>query len=191
MGKAKVLAFAGSAREGSFNKKLIAIAAAGAKEAGADVTLVDLREFPMPLYDGDLEAREGLPENAKKLKALFLSHQALLISSPEYNSSYSPLFKNTIDWVSRQEKGEEPLAAYKGKIAGLMSASPGGLGGLRGLVHVRAVLGNIHVLVIPDQLAVSTAHEAFGSDGSLKDLKQQSQAKQIGAKVAQLAARLL
>src|SRR5579863_248360 len=166
MTKPKILAFAGSTRTESFNKKLVRIAATGATEAGADVTVVDLRDFPMPLYDGDLEQKEGLPPNARKLKDLMLAHQGFLISSPEYNSSVSAVLKNAIDWASRQSEGEPSLACFKGKVAGIMSASPGGLGGLRGLVHVRAILGNIGMLVLPDQVAISKAHEAFNADGS-------------------------
>ena len=104
--KPKILAFAGSARTDSFNKKLLRLALAGAQAAGGEVTLIDLRDYPMPIMDQDLEEREGQPENAQKLKSLFLDHQGLLLASPEYNSSYSPLFKNVIDWVSRPQKGE-------------------------------------------------------------------------------------
>lgn len=176
----RILAFAGSTRTASFNKRLIKVAAAGAREAGAEVTEIDLRDFPMPLYDGDLEAASGLPEHAQRLKALFLSHDGLLISAPEYNSSTSGVLKNAIDWVSRSAPGEAPLACFVGKTAVLMSASPGGLGGLRSLLHLRALLSNIHVLVLPDQLAVSKAHEAFAEDGSLKDAKQQAAAGRLG-----------
>lgn len=190
LAKPKILAFAGSTRVDSFNKKLVKIAAAGAMESGADVTVIDLRDFAMPLYDGDLEQKEGLPSNARKLKDLMLSHQGFLIASPEYNSSISGVLKNMIDWVSRPSEGEEPLACFKGKVAGIMSASPGGLGGLRGLVHVRAILENIYVLVIPDQLAISKAHEVFNSDGTLKDKKQEEQVKRIGAGVAKLLIKL-
>src|SRR5919198_2770214 len=102
----KILAFAGSTRTESFNKKLVRVAVAGARAAGAEVTLIDLRDFPMPLYDGDLEAKEGLPANARKVKDLFLAHQGLLLSCPEYNSSITGVLKNTIDWVSRQAPGE-------------------------------------------------------------------------------------
>ena len=140
MAKPKILAFAGSTRTDSFNKKLVKIAATGAMEGGADVTVIDLRDFAMPLYDGDLEQQQGLPSTARNLKDLMLSHQGFLISAPEYNSSISGVLKNTIDWVSRPSEGEEPLACFKGKVAGIMSTSPGGLGGLRGLVHVRAIL---------------------------------------------------
>ena len=190
MAKPKILAFAGSTRIDSFNKKLVKVAAAGAMENGADVTIIDLRDFAMPLYDGDLEQKEGLPSNARKLKDLMLSHQGFLISSPEYNSSISGVLKNTIDWVSRPSEGEEPLACFKGKVAGIMSASPGGLGGLRGLVHVRAILENISVLVIPEQVAIAKAHEVFNSDGTLKDKKQEEQVKRIGASVAKLLIKL-
>ncbi|MFZ1077530.1 MAG: NAD(P)H-dependent oxidoreductase [Nitrosotalea sp.] len=190
MPKPKILAFAGSTRTDSFNKKLIRIAVTGATETGADVTVVDLRDFPMPLYDGDLEQREGLPPNARKLKDLMLTHQGFLISSPEYNSSVSAVFKNTIDWTSRQSEGEASLACFKGKVAGIMSASPGGLGGLRGLVHARSILGNIGVLVMPDQVAIGKAHEAFNADVTLKDKKQEEQVKMIGASVAKILLKL-
>lgn len=184
MNKPKILAFAGSARKESLNKKLIRIAAEGAQENGADVSLVDLRDYPMPLYDGDLEAEQGLPENAKKFKKLMLEHQGLLISCPEYNSSITPLLKNTLDWCSRTESKEEAaLACFKGKTAVLMAASPGALGGLRGLIHVRAILSNIAVLVLPDQMAVPKAHEAFLKSGELKDPKQQGMIKGLGAKL--------
>jgi len=188
--KPKILAFAGSTRTDSFNKKLVKIAATGAMEGGADVTVIDLRDFAMPLYDGDLEQQQGLPSNAKKLKDLMLSHQGFLISAPEYNSSISGVLKNTIDWVSRPSAGEESLACFKGKVAGIMSASPGGLGGLRGLVHVRAILENISVLVIPDQIAVGKAHEVFNADGTLKDKKQEDQVKRIGSSVAKLLLKI-
>ena len=186
----KILAFAGSTRTDSFNKKLVKIAVAGARATGAEVTLIDLRDFPMPLYDGDLETREGLPENAKKLKALFLSHDGLLLSCPEYNSSITGVLKNTIDWVSRPAPGEASLACFTGKVASLMSASPGGLGGLRGLVHVRSILGNIQVLVLSEQVAVSRADQAFAPDGSLKDSKQQAAVEKLGAGLAAILAKL-
>ncbi len=184
------MAFAGSTRTDSFNKKLIKIAANGAKDAGAEVTLIDLRDFPLPLYDGDLEQRDGLPLAARKLKDLMLSHQGFLVSSPEYNSSISGVLKNTIDWTSRQSEGEVPLACFKNKITGLMSASPGGLGGLRGLVHVRATLENIGVLVIPEQMAVARAHEAFNTDGTMKNKDQEEQVKKIGSTVTKLLIKL-
>lgn len=186
----KMLAFAGSTRTDSFNKRLVKIAATGAKEAGADVTIIDLRDFQMPLYDEDLERKEGLPSSTRKLKELMLSHHGFLISSPEYNSSISGVLKNTIDWTSRQGDDESPMSCFKDKAAGIMSASPGGLGGLRGLVHVRAILENMGVLVIPTQVAISKAHEAFNLDGTMKDQKQEQQVKKIGANLAQILLKL-
>jgi len=186
----RILAFAGSTRTESFNKRLIRIAVAGAQAAGAEVTLIDLRDYPLPLFDGDLEAREGLPANGRKLKDLFLAHHGLLMSCAEYNSSITGVWKNTIDWVSRPVPGEAPLACFDGKVAALMSASPGALGGLRGLVHVRAILGNIRVLVLPEQVAVPKASEAFNPDGSLKDSKQHAAVEALGAKLAQVIPKI-
>jgi NAD(P)H-dependent FMN reductase len=186
----KILAFAGSTRVESFNKKLVKIAAAGARAAGAEVTYLDLRDLPMPLYDGDLEAKEGIPANAKKFKELLLAHQGLLISAGEYNSSITGVLKNAIDWASRPLPGEGSLACFVGKVAALMSASPGALGGLRALVHVRSILGNIKVLVLPDQIAVSKANEAFNPEGTLKDSKQQKSVEDLGAKLAEILTKL-
>lgn len=179
----KILAFAGSTREASFNKKLVKVAAAGARDTGAEVTVIDLRDFPMPLYDGDLEASEGLPDNAKKLKALFLEHQGLLISSPEYNGGMSAVLKNTIDWVSRKDGDEPALVAYKDKVCGLMAAAPGRLGGIRSLANVRQILSGIGVLVIPQQHALAGAGDAFGEDGMLTDSTAQATVTGIGARV--------
>ncbi len=186
----KILAFAGSARKDSFNKKLVKIAAQGAKTAGAEVTYLDFRDLPLPLYDQDLEAAEGLPENARKLKALMKAHQGFLIACPEYNSSITPLLKNAIDWASRPEPGEPPLACFKQKVAVLMSASPGALGGLRGLIHVRSILGNIGVLVLPDQKAISNASQAFDENGNLRDRAQQEAILELGSKLATVTAKL-
>ena len=168
---AKILAFSGSARRESFNQKLVTAAAERTRQHGVEVTLINLRDFPMPLYDGDLEAEQGAPEAAGRLYDLMLEHQGLLLACPEYNSSITPLLKNTIDWLSRGREGDPPLAAFRGKTAGLLAASPGALGGLRGLVTVRSILGNIGVLVTPTQLAVPKVHEALGADGTIQDAK--------------------
>jgi chromate reductase, NAD(P)H dehydrogenase (quinone) len=181
----RILAFAGSLRKDSYNKKLVKIAADAARRAGAEVTLIDLKDYPLPIYDGDLEAASGVPENGQKLKKLFLEHDGLLISAAEYNSSITAVLKNTIDWVSRPVPGEAPLGCFIGKAAALMSASPGALGGLRGLVHVRSILGNINVIVLPDQIAVSKAHEAMNADGTLKDAKQQASVEGLGKTLAE------
>lgn len=195
MSTPKILAFAGSLRAESFNKKLVKIAAEGARKSGAEVTYLDLRDLPLPIFDEDLEKKDGLPANARKLKDAMLAHQGFLISSPEYNSSISAALKNAIDWASRPTTGpdgkpEKPLECFAGKVAGLMAASPGALGGLRGLVHVRMILGNIQVTVLPDQVAVMKAHEAFDERGGLKDAKQHAMVEGIGAKVAHTVQKL-
>lgn len=191
MPEPKILAFAGSTRKESFNKKLVSLAAKFAQEEGAEVTVVDLRDYPMPLYDGDLEESDGQPESANQLYKLFTAHDGLLLASPEYNSSISALLKNTIDWISRPREGEAPMAAFTGKTAGLMSASPGQLGGLRGLVHVRAILGNIGVLVIPDQVAINNAYQAFAEDGSLTDEKSSSRIQNMVKSLVSTTSRLV
>ncbi len=177
----KILAFAGSARRESWNKTLVRIAAAGARSAGALVTLIELNDFPLPLFNEDEEAERGLPENGRKIKDLMLSHQGFLIASPEYNSSISGLLKNTIDWASRPTAGEGPLVCFTDKVVVLMSASPGALGGLRGLVHVRAIVGNIGALVLPATISIPKAHEVFAADGSLKDKKLHERVEKLGA----------
>jgi len=190
MTNARILAFAGSARKDSLNKKLLAIAVEGARREGAEVTVADLREWPMPLYDGDLEAEQGLPDTVRRFKALLKEHQGLLLACPEYNSSITPLLKNTIDWCTRAEPGEKPLAAFDGKVAGLVAASPGALGGLRGLVVVRMLLGNIRVHVLPEQVAVPQAQRAFDADGRLTDDKRRAAVEALGVRLAQVVARL-
>jgi chromate reductase, NAD(P)H dehydrogenase (quinone) len=188
--KPKILAFAGTTRTDALNKKLIRVAAAAAREAGGDVTLIDLRDLPMPLYDGDLEASAGIPPNGMKFKELLLAHRGLLLSTGEYNSSITGVLKNAIDWASRSSPGEAELACFKDKVAGLVSASPGMLGGMRALVHVRQILGNIGVLVIPEQLALGRAHEAFEADGALKDPKRAASVAKVASALVRVTTRL-
>jgi len=185
----RVLAFGGALRRGSFNQQLARLTAECARKAGAEVTLIALRELPLPVFDEDLE-KEGLPANALQLKQLFAAHDALLISAPEYNSSISAALKNAIDWVSRPEHGKPPLYCFTGKVCGLLSASPGALGGLRGLVTVRSILASIGVLVLPEQVAVMRANDAFGPDGTLKDEKQQAAVQKLAARLVEVAGRL-
>lgn len=187
----RILALAGSTRSGSYNKKLVRIAAEGARGAGADVTIIDLRDFPLPVYDGDLESSQGLPANARKLKELMIAHDGLLISSPEYNSSVTAVLKNAIDWISRPESpSEPPLAGFQRKVAAIMSASPGALGGLRGLVHLRSILGNIKVIVLPDQVALPKAADAFDASDQLKDPKLAESVRSLGETLARIAGKL-
>ena len=166
---ARILAFAGSARKDSINKQLVRLGASKAEALGARVTLIDLNDYPMPLYHGDLEDAEGVPGNARKLRTLMLEHDGLLIACPEYNSSITPLLKNTIDWCSRPDGDTPGGIAYKGKVAALIATSAGALGGLRGLDLAREILSNIGVHVVPMQAAVGHFNTAFNAEGGLTD----------------------
>ncbi|WP_166425523.1 NAD(P)H-dependent oxidoreductase [Paraglaciecola sp. 20A4] len=180
----KILFLAGSARKDSLNKKLAKAAYELAVEQGANATFVDLKDYPMPLYDGDDETARGLPENAIKLKSLFIEHSGLFIASPEYNSSFSALLKNTLDWISRPHTDKErPLSAFRDKVAALAATSPGALGGLRGLVPLRMLLSNIQVMVVPEQIAIGGGMSAFDEQGNLTDEKQR---QALGLVVARL-----
>jgi NAD(P)H-dependent FMN reductase len=187
---AKILVFSGSARTGSHNKQLASAAAQALRAAGASVTLIDLADFAMPIYNGDLEDKEGVPASARELKALFMAHNALLISSPENNASVTALLKNTLDWVSRPDAAHDGRLPYRNKVAALVAASPGALGGLRGLVHLRAILQTLGVLVLPEQFALSRAHEAFAKDGSLLDAKHQATLDGIAGRLVEVSLRL-
>jgi NAD(P)H-dependent FMN reductase len=167
MKKPKILVFAGSARNDSLNKKLAQVAAAKLRRAGAAVTVADLRDYPMPLYDGDLEAAQEMPAGAKAFKELVRGQDGLAIASPEHNGSFSALLKNAIDWISRPEAGERPLAVFHGKTAALLSGSPGPGGGQRGLRHLRELLEMIGVRVVPSQVTVARAMDAFDGEGRL------------------------
>jgi NAD(P)H-dependent FMN reductase len=177
----KILAFSGSARKSSFNQKLVVIAAQGASAAGADITLINLADYPMPIFDEDLEASEGMPAAARAFKQLLIDHDGLLIASPEYNSAFSPLLKNAIDWATRpfgpDIKSTPPFAE---KYAVIMATSPGALGGLRGLVFLRLLLSNIGVTVLPGQQALPYAGKMFDVDGSLNDEQIQQQVMGLG-----------
>ena len=170
----KILVFAGSIRTGSFNARLAALAAKEFALAGADVTRISLLDYPMPIYDGDLEAASGQPESAIKLKHMMMAHQGIFIASPEYNASVTPLLKNTLDWVSRVREGKEaPLAAYKDRAFAIGGASNGGYGAMRSLLALRQVLEiGCGALVIPDQIAVARAADAFDEMDNLKDEAQ-------------------
>jgi NAD(P)H-dependent FMN reductase len=169
---------------------LVKNALTGAENAGAKVTFVDLRDFPMPLYDGDLESAEGIPPHALEFKELMKSSDGFLIASPEYNAYFSPLLKNTIDWASRPVDGEPVYSGFEGKVAAIMAASPGALGGIRGLVHLRTLLANLRVLVIPDQTAVPNAFKAFDKEGVLIDYGKRESAEAIAAKLVHTIVKL-
>jgi chromate reductase, NAD(P)H dehydrogenase (quinone) len=180
----KILAFSGSARNGSYNQKLVQIAAQGAEQAGAEVTVVNLADYPIPIFNQDLEKAEGMPKPAQALKALFVGHDGFLIASPEYNSAFSPLLKNTLDWVSRKEGDETYQLAFRDKVAVIMSASPGALGGLRGLVFLRMLLANNGIIVLPGQQALGNADKAFHNDGHLLDNDKQDAIMKLGMSLA-------
>lgn len=165
----KVLAFAGSLRKDSFNKKLVLEAADIAKKMHAKVTYIDLKDFPLPFYDADLESKEGMPANAKRLRQLMKQSDVIFIASPEYNGSLSAVLKNALDWSSRSEEGGGAQDAFKGKKFALMSASPGPGGGKRALVHLKAVIENVGGIVLPLEVSVPNAYEAFNDQGNLKD----------------------
>ncbi len=152
------------------NKKLVRVAAQAVRDAGADVEEIDLRDYRMPLYDGDEEEAGGVPDNAVRLRELFAGKDAFLVGCPEYNGLITPLLKNTVDWISRPDADGKPgTLSVQGKLVALTAASPGSLGGLRGLVHVRALFGNIGMFVLPDQLALPHASKAFDENGALND----------------------
>lgn len=188
MAKPKILAFAGSIRTGSFNQRLLEAAVDLLRQHEVEVTLVDLAEYDMPLLNQNDEAAHGLPPNARRLQDLLVEHDGLLLACPEYNSSITPLLKNTIDWISRPSGDRASTVGFRGKPVALLAASGGVLGGLRGLRHVREILGNIGMIVLPGQLALGKAHEAFTPEGALADA---GQTKALEGVVKPLATYLL
>lgn len=184
MNSAQILVFAGSARRDSLNKKLAKTAATTIQQQGGQATLIDLADFDIPLYHGDLEAEKGIPTDVQRLQDLLAQHQGLLIVSPEYNGMPTPLLLNTLDWLSR---GSQGLGNFTGKPAALLSASPGGLGGLRSLWPMRQFLSNLGLLVLANQLAVGTAQDAFNDAGLLNNPRQQDSLNQITQQLLRLA----
>jgi chromate reductase, NAD(P)H dehydrogenase (quinone) len=167
----KILVFAGSIRSGSFNARLAALAVKELALMDVDVTHLSLADYPLPIYDGDLEAQSGAPDNAVKLKRQMITHRGILIVSPEYNASVTPLLKNTLDWISRvREGGEQPLAAYKRRVFALAAASNGTLGGYRSLMALRQILElGCGASVLPEQIALREAATAFDDNDNLRD----------------------
>jgi chromate reductase, NAD(P)H dehydrogenase (quinone) len=192
MANPKILVFAGSIRTGSFNGRLAALAAKELTLADADVTLISLADYPMPLYDGNAEAASGPPENAVKLKRLFGLQQGVFMTSPEYNASITPLLKNALDWVSRVREGREPpLAAYKRRAFALGAASNGTYGGMRSLMALRQVLElGCGALVIPEQVAVREAAQAFDERDNLKDERTARALQTVLARLVDMARQM-
>lgn len=181
----KVLVFAGSTRAGSYHRKLAREAAEALEKRGLAVTLADLADFPMPLYDGDLEAAEGAPVNARRFKKLAREHDAWVLASPEYNGSFPAPMKNVIDWISRPEAGEGPGVTFGGKTAALLSTSPGPGGGGRGLRHLRELLEMVGVRVIPEQVTIPRATQAFDAAGRLVRVEDRQAVESLATKLSQ------
>jgi len=182
MATPRILAFAGSARRESLNRKFLAVAIQAAREAGCEVTLADLNELSLPLYHGDLEDKAGLPENAVKLIGLITSHQGLLVASPEYNSMITPLLKNTIDWCTRGD--DNP---FEGKSAAVISASPGTLGGVRSLVMAQGLLLKLGCHVVSGQCFLANAGKGFDAQGRLVDPRVEKHVRTLMEKLAKAA----
>ncbi|MDT0593891.1 NADPH-dependent FMN reductase [Glaciecola petra] len=177
----KLLAFSGSLRKQSFNQSIVECAAQGAKDVGAEVTIVSLNDYIAPLFNEDDEAVSGIPKGAKAFKQLLMEHDGFLIASPEYNSSFSAAFKNAIDWASRMEQGEKPLQAFRNKTATLMACSPGALGGMRVLVPTRMLLGNLGIHVHPSQQAIGKVSSLINEKGQVIDEKTIEKLHVLGA----------
>ena len=189
----RLLVFAGSTRQQSFNRKLAKVTAAMARDAGADVTHIELADFDVPMYNADLEAR-GTPPDVLKLKQLGYDHPAWIICAPEYNASYPALLKNTLDWISSPVKGDpvwnDDFRATRGKVVGMLSASPGALGGLRSQSHLAPLLMNLHFWVAPTTFALGRAGDAFDAQGALVDERSRARVRAVIDEVLWAAARL-
>ncbi|HZZ20048.1 MAG TPA: NAD(P)H-dependent oxidoreductase [Opitutaceae bacterium] len=180
----RILAFAGSARRESFNRKFLAVAADAARAAGCEVTVIDLNEYELPLYHGDLEDKDGLPPNAARLITLITSHQGLLVASPEYNSMITPLLKNTIDWCTRAD--DNP---FESKVAAVISASPGALGAVRSLVMAQTLLMKLGCIVVPGQCHLANASKAFDGSGKLIEGRNVKSVEALVAKLFQITSK--
>ena len=191
MTKPRILILAGSLRTGSYNDKLAKLAERAISKAGGEVTRIVLSDYPLPIYDADLEAEKGLPDAAIRLKELFLSHPGIFLASPEYNAGVTPLLKNTIDWVSRRHaEGEPPLAALRNRAFAISAASPGGFGGMRGLLMLRQILAvGTGAVVIPEQVTISNAAKAFDEDGELVEDMRRRQLDNLADSLVLTAAR--
>ena len=185
--KPKILAFAGSLREHSYSKRIVKTAMNGAIEAGADVIYIDLRDYPMPIYNEDDHKNDGFSPNALEFQKLLAAHNGFLIASPEYNGSLSGALKNAIDWASRQSDEYKMGEVFKGKVAAIMTESPGTFGGIRCLGHLRGVLSILLVNVLPSEIAVGGVHERFdGSGAEMTDEKMKKILEDLGASLVDI-----
>ncbi len=186
MTTAHILAFAGSSRKDSWNRKVLEVAVAGARDAGANVTVANLADYAMPIYNADWHAENGVPPAMRELRKLMMAANGLLIASPEYNASLTPLLKNTIDWLSQdvgKEKDENGNAPFEGKIGGLMGASNGGFGTIRALPHVSYILSNLGVFMLP-VVAVPAVGKAFDEQGNMTNERAKKMLSGLGARLA-------
>ena len=186
---AKILAFAGSARKDSWNRKVLEVAVQGAREAGAEVTVVNLGDYPMPIYNADWHAEHGPPASMLELRTLVMSANGLLIASPEYNTSITPLLKNSIDWLSQDVNGESGNAPFEKKIGGLMGASNGTFGTIRALPHVSYILANLGVFMLP-VVAVPSVAKAFDDAGNMTNERMKNTLKMLGTRLTQTIVKL-
>lgn len=183
----KILAFAGSLRERAYTKRVLKTAVEGARKAGAEVNVVDLNDYPMPIYNADLQAAEGFPTAVEDFQKLLLAHDGLLIASPEYNGSLPAGLKNVIDWTSRANGDLKTADCYRGKFAAIMTASPGGFGGIRCLGHLRDVLTILSVNVLPKEIAVTFVGGKFEGDGDeMTDEKTRSMLENLGVSLTEM-----
>jgi chromate reductase, NAD(P)H dehydrogenase (quinone) len=186
---ARILAFAGSSRRESWNRKVLEIAVAGARDAQAEVTVVNLADYPMPIYNADWHAEHGVPPAMRELRALMMAANGLLIASPEYNTSITPLLKNTIDWLSQDVDDHSGYAPFTDKVGGLMGASNGGFGTIRALPHVSHILANLGVLMLP-VVAVPTVAKAFDESGAMTNDRVKTRLTDLGRRLARTIVKL-
>lgn len=186
----KIIAFSGSSRSGSYNQTLVTAVAKNINSS-AEIKVINLKDYSMPLYSQDAEEHERFGKAALELKALFAESDGFMIASPEYNSSFTPLLKNMIDWVSRPlDENDAACSAFRDKTALLLSASPGALGGMRSLISLRMLLENIGVMVLPSQNALPGAHKAFDESGDFKDAKTAESFTTLGLAFVQFTEKL-
>lgn len=189
MTNAKILAFAGSSRKDSWNRKVLEVAASGARDAGAEVTVVNLADYPMPIYDGDWHQENGVPQSTRELRKLMMAANGLLIASPEYNASVTPLLKNTLDWLSQEVDGQGGTAPFAGKIGGLMGASNGAFGTIRALPHVSYILSNLGVFMLP-VVAVPGVAAAFDEHGAMSNERAKKMLRGLGERLTHTIEKL-
>ncbi len=192
MTTAHILAFAGSSRKDSWNRKVLEVAVAGARDAGANVTVANLADYAMPIYNADWHVENGVPPAMRELRKLMMAANGLLIASPEYNASLTPLLKNTIDWLSQdvgKDKDENGNAPFEGKIGGLMGASNGGFGTIRALPHVSYILSNLGVFMLP-VVAVPGVAKSFDENGVMTNERAKKMLSGLGARLAQTIVKL-